>query len=187
MRLVLKSCFDGLRLQLEDMDIQKSASSPSFAGSALLVLAAVVPVFATSVLGSIATMPQIPGWYTTIVRPSFNPPNWVFGPAWTILFIMMAYAFWRVLRLDPKTPGRGAAIALFLVQLVFNASWSWAFFWGQSPLAGLVVIAFLWVSIAATIVSFWRLERTAGLLLVPYLAWVSFASALNFAIFVLNR
>lgn len=159
----------------------------SFARSVLLALVAMVPVFATSVLGSLATMPQITGWYTTIVKPSFNPPNWVFGPAWTILFIMMAYAFWRVLRLDPKTPGREAAIAIFLVQLVFNASWSWAFFWGQSPLAGLVVIAFLWLSITATIVAFWRLERTAGLLLVPYLAWVSFASALNAAIFVLNR
>jgi len=75
----------------------------SFARSVLLALVAMVPVFATSVLGSLATMPQITGWYTTIVKPSFNPPNWVFGPAWTILFIMMAYAFWRVLRLDPKT------------------------------------------------------------------------------------
>lgn len=159
----------------------------SFARSALLALMAIIPVFATSFLGSLATMPQITGWYTTIVKPSFNPPNWVFGPAWTILFIMMAYAFWRVLKLDPKTPGRRAAIAIFLVQLVFNAGWSWAFFWGQSPLAGLVVIVFLWLSIAVNIAAFWRLERTAGLLLVPYLAWVSFASALNVAIFALNR
>jgi tryptophan-rich sensory protein len=68
-------------------------------------------------------MPQIPGWYTTIVRPSFSPPNWVFGPAWTILYIMMAYAFWRVLRLAPSTQGRSGAIVLFLVQLCLNAGW----------------------------------------------------------------
>jgi benzodiazapine receptor len=169
------------------MDIQKSAPSSSFSRSALLALAAIVPVFATSVLGSIATMPQIPAWYTTIDKPSFNPPNWVFGPAWTILFIMMAYAFWRVLKLAPSTLGRRAAITIFLVQLVFNAGWSWAFFWGQSPLAGLVVIAFLLLSIMSTIAAFWRLDRIAGLLLTPYLAWVTFASALNAAIFVLNR
>ena len=169
------------------MDIQNTAPSTSFARSALLALAAIVPVFATSVMGSIATMPQIPAWYATIEKPSFNPPNWVFGPAWTILFCMMAYAFWRVLKLDPATRGRGAAIAIFLVQLVFNAGWSWAFFWGQSPLAGLVVIGLLWVSIAATIGAFGRLDRTAGLLLTPYLAWVTFASSLNAAIFVLNR
>ncbi len=171
------------------MDIQKSASSPSssLARSALLALSAAILVFAAAALGSVATMPQIPGWYTTIVRPSFSPPNWVFGPAWTILYIMMAYAFWRVLRLAPSKQGRSGAIVLFLVQLCLNAGWSWAFFWGQSPLAGLVVISFLWLAIVATIMAFWRIDRTAALVLAPYLAWVSFASVLNGAIFVLNR
>jgi benzodiazapine receptor len=149
------------------------------------VLAA-TPVIAASVLGNIATMPQINGWYATIAKPSFNPPNWVFGPVWTILFLMIGYAFYRVLRTPDFTPSRRAAIAIFLVQMALNAAWSWAFFAAQSPLAGLLVIAPLWLSIIATIAVFWRVDTIAGALLLPYLAWVSFASVLNFAIWRLN-
>jgi tryptophan-rich sensory protein len=142
-------------------------------------------VFA-SALGNIATMPQLPGWYAGLVKPSFNPPNWIFGPVWTVLFAMMAYAFYRVLRLPRFTPERSVAIVLFLVQIVINAGWSWAFFAAQSPLAGLFVVALLWLAVALTMIAFWRLDTLSGALFVPYLAWVSFAAVLNFAIWRLN-
>ncbi len=147
---------------------------------------AVVPVFGAMILGSIATTPNIPTWYVFIQKPSFTPPNWVFGPAWTILFTMMAIAIWRILRLPEGTPGRARAVTLFYVQLALNAGWSWAFFWAQSPLAGLIVIIIFLVTIALTLVSFRRLDRIAGWLFVPYLAWVSYATLLNFAIWRLN-
>ena len=147
---------------------------------------AAAPVIAASVLGNIATMPQIGTWYASITKPSFNPPNWIFGPVWTVLFAMMAFAFYRVLRSPAFTVGRATAIALFLFQIALNAAWSWAFFAAQSPLLGLVVIVPLWLAIAATIVAFWRIDTVSGALLLPYLAWVTFASVLNFAIWRLN-
>ncbi|MEN3951844.1 TspO/MBR family protein [Iodidimonas sp. SYSU 1G8] len=150
------------------------------------LLLAVLPVLTAAVLGNLATTPNIPTWYAGLDKPDFNPPNWVFGPAWGMLYILMAYAFFRVLRLDPKTPGRKAAIGLFLFQMVLNAAWSWAFFAAHSPLAGLVVISALWIAIAATLFSFLHLDRIAGLCFVPYIAWVSFAALLNFEIYRLN-
>jgi translocator protein len=99
---------------------------------------------------------------------------------------MMAYALWRILSLPEGLPGRKAAIAAFFVQLILNGLWSFAFFGAQSPVAGLVVIAALIVAILATIVSFWKLDRAAALLLVPYLAWVAYASVLNGTIWRLN-
>lgn len=150
------------------------------------LLLAVLPVLTAAVLGNLATTPNIPTWYAGLDKPDFNPPNWVFGPAWGVLYILMAYAFFRVLRLDPKTPGRKAAIGLFLFQMVLNAAWSWAFFAAHSPLAGLVVISALWIAIAATLFSFLHLDRIAGLCFVPYIAWVSFAALLNFEIYRLN-
>ena len=151
-----------------------------------LALLAIAPVLAASALGGWATYPQIGGWYAGLVKPSFNPPNGVFGPVWTTLYAMMAFAFWRVLRLPAGTPGRLAAIFAFLAQIIFNTLWSFAFFAARSPAAGLVVIVALWVTIVATILTFARLDRAAAWLLAPYLAWVSFAAALNFAIWKLN-
>lgn len=150
------------------------------------LMLAVLPVLTAAVLGNLATTPNIPTWYAGLDKPDFNPPNWVFGPAWGVLYVLMAYAFFRILRLDPKTPGRKAAIGLFLLQMALNAAWSWAFFAGQSPLAGLVVISALWIAIAATLFSFLNLDRIAGLCFVPYIAWVSFAALLNFEIYRLN-
>ena len=156
-------------------------------GRDLLALALLVGIcLAIGGLGGAVTASSVSEWYPTLNKPSFNPPNWVFGPAWGVLYVLMAYAFFRVLRLDPKTPGRTAAIGLFLSQMVLNAAWSWAFFAGHSPLAGLVVISALWVAIAATLFSFLHLDRIAGLCFVPYIAWVSFAALLNFEIYRLN-
>lgn len=149
-------------------------------------LIAVLPVVAVAVSASLVTQPNIPTWYASLQKPAFTPPNWAFPVAWTILYAMMAYALWRILSFPKGLPGRNAAIATFFVQLALNGLWSFAFFGAQSPVAGVVVIAALIVAILATIASFWKLDRTAALLLVPYLAWVAYAGALNGTIWRLN-
>lgn len=149
-------------------------------------LLAVLPVVAASVLGSLVTTPRIPTWYADLAKPGFTPPNGVFAPVWTTLFAMMAYAAWRILSRPRGEPGRGPALIAFYAQLVLNVLWSFAFFGARSPALGLLVIAGLLVGIVATIRLFWPLDRLAAWLLVPYLAWVAYATALNVAIWRLN-
>lgn len=144
-------------------------------------------VFASATVGSLATMPNIPTWYAQIAKPSFTPPNWVFGPAWSILFTMMTVAFWRILRKPQDRTGRAWAITIFVVQLVLNALWSVVFFGMQSPGWALVVIFALETAILATIAAFWKLDRIAAWLLALYPLWVAYATALNIGIVVLNR
>jgi tryptophan-rich sensory protein len=137
-------------------------------------------------VGSLFTAPEISTWYATLARPSFAPPDWVFGPVWTALYTMMgisAYLVWREGLADPRVK---AAMAVFAIQLAANVSWSVAFFGLRSPLAGLAVILLLWALIALNIQKFREVSRTAGFLLVPYILWVSFAMVLNFAIWRLN-
>lgn len=153
---------------------------------ALLAAIALASVVATSTAGRIVSAPSVAGWYKTIAKPSFNPPNWAFPVAWSLLFALMGVAFWRVLRRAPSTPSRAAAIRLFAVQLVVNVGWSVAFFGAQSPSAGLVVIVPFWLLIVATIRTFHRVDRIAAWLLAPYAAWVAFAAVLNAAIVRLN-
>ncbi|BAF88430.1 tryptophan-rich sensory protein [Azorhizobium caulinodans ORS 571] len=150
------------------------------------VALAVLPVVAASVLGQIATFPNLAPWYAGLVKPAFNPPNWIFGPVWTTLYVLMAYAAWRILRLPEATPGRSTALTLFFLQLVLNAAWSWMFFYLHSPLLGVLNIGPQWLVILATIGAFWRLDRLAGACLVPLAAWVGFASVLNFTLWQLN-
>lgn len=160
-----------------------SRARPSPIGAAMAAAAA---VGAAALIGNLATMPAIPTWYAGLAKPSFNPPNWLFGPVWGLLYAMMATAFWRILTMPAATPGRTSAIAAFLAQMSLNALWSVAFFAGRSPALGLVVILALALAIAATIALFRRLDRPAAWLLVPYLAWVCFAALLNAAIWRLN-
>ncbi len=147
---------------------------------------AICVVFAASFIGNAATMPNIPTWYAEIQKPWFTPPNWLFGPVWTLLFTGLIVAFYRILRLDPQTPERGRAIIIFVVQITFNALWSIAFFGMRSPGLGLVVIVFLWSSIVANMIAFRRLDRLSFWAFPPYLAWVTFAGALNLAIYLIN-
>jgi benzodiazapine receptor len=157
-------------------------------GSDLLkLLASLTVVLAAGGIGSLATTRAIPTWYKSLVKPSFNPPEWLFGPAWTMLYLLMAVAVFLVWKQGFGVPGVKLALAVFLVQLVLNALWSVLFFGLRSPLAGLVEIAVLWVAILATIILFFRVSVPAGVMLLPYIAWVSFAAVLNAAIFVLNR
>ena len=141
---------------------------------------------AVGMVGSLVTASQIPTWYAGLVKPAFNPPNWIFAPVWTLLYIMMAVAVWRVSMSGADAEMRKRAILTFLVQLGLNAIWSPAFFGLESPRLALFVILALLSALALTAAVFWRVDRIAGLLLVPYLAWVAFATLLNAAIVVLN-
>ena len=142
----------------------------------------VVVCFAVAGIGGLATAPNIPTWYAGLVKPAWTPPDWIFGSVWSFLYLSMAVAAWLVWR-------RGNALVpltLFTVQLTFNMAWSWLFFGLHSPGAAFVDVALLWMAIAATMLAFWFRSTIAGLLFVPYLAWVSFAAVLNFAIWQLN-
>lgn len=126
---------------------------------------------------------SLPGaWYAALQKPTWNPPAWLFGPAWTLLYTLMAVAAWLVW----KRVGHGKPLTLYFVQLVLNAAWTPIFFGAHQPGWALIVIVVLWIAILTTLLSFRRVNTAAGWLLVPYLAWVSFASCLNFALWRMN-
>ena len=152
----------------------------------LAALFAIVPVLLAGAGGSVFTRPAIPVWYASLNKPWFTPPNWLFGPAWTLLYILMAYAFWRVLTLERPLADKRTAIAIFLLQVFFNALWSIVFFGMRSPGAALFVVAAMWLSILANSLAFARLDKVAAWLLVPYLAWTSYAAALNIGVYLMN-
>jgi tryptophan-rich sensory protein len=163
------------------------AMVPAWGFRSLRALAVLLVIcFLAAAIGGAVTTPKIDGWYATLTKPSFNPPNWIFGPVWTILYAMMAFAAWRVWRTDPAIVANRRALLLFMLQLVFNLAWSTAFFGVENPLAGLVVIVLLEILIVATILAFGKQDKTAAWLLVPYAAWVGFAMLLNIAIYRLN-
>ncbi|HEY6959946.1 MAG TPA: TspO/MBR family protein [Candidatus Limnocylindria bacterium] len=145
-----------------------------------LVIAFVV-CFGAAGIGGFATSRSLRDWYARLPKPSWNPPNWVFGPVWTVLYALMAIAAWLVWRVRDEHDVQ-IALVWFAAQLVLNVAWSVAFFGLRSPESGLIVIVLLWWAIAGTIVSFAPLSLVAALLLAPYLAWVTFASALNGAV-----
>jgi translocator protein len=142
--------------------------------------------FAAAGIGSAMTSKSLADWYPGLAKPTWNPPDWVFGPVWTLLYTMMAIAAWLVWR-NAGWHGAPVPLALFTTQLALNVIWSGLFFALESPGAAFAEIVLLWLSILATLVQFWRIDRAAGALLGPYLAWVSFAAALNFTIWQLNR
>lgn len=144
-----------------------------------------VAVFITASVGALLTAPSVPGWYNTLEKPSWTPPNHLFGPVWTILYIFIAVAGW----LAWKKTGPGIdylTFGLYLLQLVLNALWSGFFFALQNPGLAFLEIVLLWLVILGTLIRFTSLSRTAALLFVPYLVWVTYALALNFAIWRLN-
>ena len=130
-------------------------------------------------LGSAFTTPAIPTWYATLNKPVWQPPSWLFGSVWTTLYVMMGLSLFFVIK-------NKVAITIFVIQLIFNALWSIVFFGMKNIGGALGVIAILWVLIVVNILIFYRLNKTAGILLVPYLLWVSFASYLNYTIWTLN-
>jgi tryptophan-rich sensory protein len=152
-------------------------------------LKAVLSISFCFVLGSsggLITINEIPGWYATLQKPSFNPPNWLFGPVWTALYIMMGVAFYLVWR-NPPSAARGKALSAFLVQFALNCAWTPVFFSLHQLGAALVVIVLMWLAILRTIFLFAPFSKTASWLMVPYISWVSFATLLNAAIWWLNK
>lgn len=141
--------------------------------------------FGAGAVGSYFTFPAIGSWYSTLTKPPFSPPNWLFGPAWTILYILMGVAFYLIWT-SKNSKEQEYAIKLFLIQLVLNALWSIVFFGLRNPLLGFIDIIALWVVILLTIRAFSPISRTASYLLWPYLAWVTFAAILNLSIVFLN-
>jgi tryptophan-rich sensory protein len=149
-----------------------------------LVLAGFILVcLVTGGLGGWVTAQSVTDWYPTLVKPSWNPPNWIFGPVWTALYLMMAVAAWLVWRSDGNIR---AAMILFFSQLALNFAWSFLFFGARSPWLGLMDIAMLWLALVITVIVFFQKSAAAGLLMLPYLVWVSFAAILNLAIWRLN-
>jgi benzodiazapine receptor len=150
------------------------------------LVAAIVACLAAGAIGSIFTRTAIATWYTTLEKPPFTPPDWLFAPVWTLLYILMGVAAFLVWRMGSRDRRVRVALIVFLVQLVLNAFWSVAFFGLESPLYGLIVISILWVAILVTIVLFFRISKVSSILMWPYLLWVSFATVLNSSIWLLN-
>ena len=140
--------------------------------------------FVAAAIGGAASV-NAGSFYAQLVLPEWAPPSWVFGPVWTVLYVAMGIAAWLVWRTGGLRAARGA-LALFLAQLALNALWSWLFFGWHRGAAAFADILLLWVLIVATLIAFWRVRALAGWLLVPYLLWVSFAAALNYAVWQLN-
>jgi len=150
------------------------------------LIAAVAVCQMAAVLGSIFTTLAIPTWYVGLRKPDLAPPNWVFAPVWTILYLLMGISLFFILNVGSKRRHVREPVVIFGVQLGLNILWSYLFFGMQSPLLGLIGIVALWMMIGLTIVSFFKVSKLAAMLLVPYLIWVSFASYLNYALLILN-
>ncbi len=137
-------------------------------------------------IGSIFTRASIPTWYASLNKASFNPPNWVFAPVWTLLFLLMGISAYLVWQQGLENKDVRVSLLIFGIQLVLNVLWTFLFFGQRSPLYAFVEIIILWIAIALTIFFFLQISRTGGLLLLPYLLWVTFAAGLNFSILKLN-
>jgi len=153
--------------------------------SALRLLACFALCFAVAALGSVATMPKIAGWYASLNKPAFTPPNYVFPIAWNILYALMAISLWRLWQAPPDEL-RKRAIILFLLQLAVNLAWSWIFFGAESIRGGLSTLLALDALVLMTIYAAWKVDRFAASLLLPYLLWIGYATALNVEIARLN-
>lgn len=142
--------------------------------------------FLTALIGSVLTMPAITTWYQTINKPSFTPPNWLFGPAWTILFLLMAISWFLILKNGLTSKYYKTANYIFLVQLILNIFWSFLFFYIQSPFLAMLEIIAFWLILVLNFYYFYRINKKAAWLFVPYIAWVSFAAFLTYSIWRLN-
>jgi tryptophan-rich sensory protein len=162
------------------MTDESSGQLPSSARQILCLLGFLAITFAAAALGA----QFMPGpWYAELAKPAWTPPNWLFGPVWTVLYVMIAVAAWLVWQRESRI---GTPLILWGLQLGLNGVWSWLFFGLERPGLAVLDIVALLVTIAATVLAFARVSRAAALLLLPYLAWVAFATALNIAIWQLN-
>jgi len=151
----------------------------------LKLIGAIVLCEAIGSLGALATTPNITSWYATLTKPSFSPPNWLFAPAWGILYALMGIALYLVWESNKKN--KKTAYAVFSAQLALNLAWSVIFFGFHAMTAAFVEIVVMWVLILLTILSFRKISKAAAYLLIPYILWVTFASTLNLAVVILNK
>jgi len=156
------------------------------AGKIIRLVAAVLVCQLAGVVGSVFTVSAIPGWYAGLNKPFFNPPAWLFGPAWLVLYTLMGIALFLVWEKGFKEKENRQALQAFGLQLVFNAAWSIIFFGLHAVFIAFIEIIVLWVLILVAIIKFNKVSRKAALLLVPYIAWVSFAALLNLSVWLLN-
>jgi len=153
----------------------------------LKLISAILISQLAGVIGSAFTFRAIPTWYAGLEKPTFSPPNWIFGPVWTMLYTLMGIAAWLVWRKGFADRSVRIALILFLIQLALNALWSVIFFGLRSPTWAFAEIVVLWIAIVMTTIYFFKISRAAGALMIPYIAWVSFAAALNLYVARLNR
>jgi len=150
------------------------------------LLISIVVCQCAGLIGSLFTTTAIPTWYATLEKPAFTPPNWLFAPAWITLYLLIGISAFIIWRKGLDSLRIQVALIVFLIQLALNALWSVAFFGLESPLYGVIVIVALWIVILFTILKFFKLSKAAGVFLLPYILWVSFAAVLNISIWVLN-
>jgi len=148
------------------------------------IISIIVPL-SIGFIGSLFTSISVNTWYTTINKPAFNPPNWIFGPVWTVLFILIGISFYLVWSLDFGN-NKWLTIGIFSLNLLLNLSWSLLFFGLKNPFLAFIEIIILWMVILANIIVFYTVSKISGILLIPYLLWVGFASILNYYIYILN-
>jgi tryptophan-rich sensory protein len=154
--------------------------------SVVRLIAAVVLCLILGSAGSLVTATGSGSWYESLEKPAFTPPDWVFAPVWTTLFILMGIALYLVWESGTERREVQVALVIFGVQLALNVLWSFLFFGLESPLLGLADIVLLWIMIIVTIVLFYRIRKSAAYLLIPYIVWVSIATALNYSVYILN-
>jgi benzodiazapine receptor len=164
---------------------ERATRYPKRSHDVLGLVAFLVLCLAVSGIGAAVTATSVGTWYQALHKPAFNPPDWIFAPVWTTLYILMAIAGWRVWRQAGFEIGR-KALTVFVVQLALNLAWSFIFFGQQRIGLALIEIVILLLAIIATTVLFWRIDRWAGVLFLPYVVWVAFATVLNGSLWRLN-
>lgn len=150
------------------------------------LISAILVCLSAGLVGSLFTAPSIPTWYAGLKKPSFSPPNWIFFPVWTTLFVLMGISMYSVWDRGLKNKMVKESLIIFGVQLLLNTLWSFLFFGLKSPFYALIEIVVLWIAIGLTIFKFYKISKNGALLLLPYITWVSFAAILNYFIWVLN-
>jgi tryptophan-rich sensory protein len=153
----------------------------------LILVGCILICLCAGLIGSLFTTPAIGSWYAFLNKPTFNPPAWIFAPVWTLLYVLMGIALFFVYRKIKENKSAKSAAIIFVVHLLFNASWSIIFFGAKIIPLAFANIVILWLLIVYLAIIFWRIDKRASILLWPYLAWVSFASVLNYSIMMLNR
>jgi benzodiazapine receptor len=167
-------------------DWPENAMNKNVINDGLKLVICLAVCIGAGLIGSIFTRDSIKTWYIFLQKPSFTPPSWLFAPVWFLLYILMGIALFLVWRKGLKQFQVRESIIIFIIQLVLNAAWSFAFFGLKSPVTGLIVIVPLWTAILLTIINFFRVSRTAAYLLIPYIIWVSYATVLTFSIYLMN-